>query len=96
MKKIDYLLVHANESAACEQKLKSVFGVENYDVMTIKHFYSVKEDLFKSFVRLKITEDLCKLNEKVTPTLKDEINDVDKVIHPVLLEVACKLRNNVS
>jgi hypothetical protein len=28
--------------------------------------------------------------------LKDDINDVDKVIHPVLLEVACKLRNNVS
>ena len=48
------------------------------------------------FVRVKIIEDLCKLNEKVTPTLKDEINDVDKVNHPVLLEVACKLRNNVS
>ena len=88
--------MHANENAAWEEKLKSVFGVENYDVMTIKHFYSVKEDLFKSFVRLKITEDLCKLNEKVTPTLKDEINDVDKVINPVLLEVAFKLRNNVS
>jgi hypothetical protein len=30
--------------------------------MTIKHFYSVKEDLLKSFVRVEITEDLCKLN----------------------------------
>ena len=35
MKKIDNLLVHANENVAWEQKLKSVFGVENHDVMIL-------------------------------------------------------------
>ena len=86
--------MHANENAACEQKLKSASGVDNYDVMTVKYFYSIKADLLKSFVRVRTIEDLWKLNEKDVPTLKGKINDADKVKPPVTLEVSCKLRND--
>ena len=82
------------ENTACEKKLKSVSGVDNYDIMTVNHFYPIKEDLLKYFFRVRIIEDLWKLNEKDMTTLNGKVNDVDKVKPPVLLEVACKLRNN--
>ena len=58
-------------------------------MMTIKHFYSIKADLIKYFVRVRTIEDFWKLNEKDAPALKGKINDVDKVKPLVLLEVVC-------
>ena len=94
MTKYENLLEHENENAACKQKSKSASSACNYDTRTVKHFYCIKAYLLKSFVTVRIIEDLQKLNENNVPTLKGKINDVDKVKPPVLLEVACKLRNN--
>ena len=94
MKICQNLLEHVNENSKCEQKLRSVSGAYKCDIMTAHHLFSIKAELLKYFVRVRIAEVLWKLNEKDMPTLKGKVSDVDKVKPPVLLEVAYELRNN--
>ena len=78
MKTCDNSFECMNKNDKYERVLRSVSGADNHDIVTANHFFFIKVDALESFVRVRIVEDLCEINEKDIPTLKEKFSESDK------------------
>lgn len=95
MKKYEKLLHHLVENSKCEDKLKLASRTENHNGMSATYFSTIKLDLLKSFVRVRLVKNSWILKEKDIPNVKGKPNDINNTKLPMFLEVACNARNNL-
>ena len=75
IKKHENIIGYFKENEECELKLREKSKKELFSEMSVHHFNSVKADLLKSFIRLRMTENLLILNEKDIPKLKGNVSN---------------------